>query len=104
MELPSCISLFSVSAKPSPTNRYSDAYHTCYVLSGLSSAQHKWDLVAARTHEAIVAGDSWSVSPYMEGEQIFDEEDRVATVHPVYVIPKHKVEEIQNYFASKEGF
>ncbi|KAJ3467306.1 hypothetical protein MRS44_004870 [Fusarium solani] len=67
-------------------------------------AQHKWDLVAARTHEAIVAGDSWSVSPYMEGEQIFDEEDRVATVHPVYVIPKHKVEEIQNYFASKHGF
>ncbi|KAI8682863.1 Protein farnesyltransferase subunit beta [Fusarium sp. Ph1] len=87
--------------KPS---KYSDAYHTCYVLSGLSSAQHKWDLVAARTHEAIVAGDSWSVSPYMEGEQVFDEEDRVATVHPVYVIPKHKVEEIQNYFASKHGF
>ncbi|KAM0439805.1 hypothetical protein ACHAPT_000902 [Fusarium lateritium] len=101
---PSCIWLFSVSAKPSPTNRYSDAYHTCYVLSGLSSAQHKWDLVAARTHEAIVAGDSWTVSPYMEGEQIFDEEDRVATVHPVYVIPKHKVDEIQNYFASKHGF
>lgn len=44
------------------------------------------------------------MSPYMEGEQIFDEEDRVATVHPVYVIPKHKVEEIQNYFASKHGF
>ncbi|KAK7417400.1 CAAX farnesyltransferase (FTase) subunit beta [Neonectria magnoliae] len=84
--------------------RYSDAYHTCYVLSGLSSAQHKWDLVTARAHESIVAGDSWTVSPYMDGEQIFDEEDRVSTMHPVYVIPQHKVDEVQSYFASKTGF
>ncbi|KAJ4018156.1 CAAX farnesyltransferase (FTase) subunit beta [Fusarium irregulare] len=84
--------------------RYSDAYHTCYVLSGLSSAQHRWTLGAARPHEADVKGDSWSVTPYMEGEQIFDEEDRVATVHPVYVIPQHKVEDMQNYFSSKHGF
>ncbi|KAF7547767.1 hypothetical protein G7Z17_g7511 [Cylindrodendrum hubeiense] len=87
--------------KPS---KYSDAYHTCYVLSGLSAAQHKWDLVTPRAHESIVAGDVWTVSPYMEGEQIFDEEDRVCTVHPVYVIPQHKVEEIQSYFATKSGF
>lgn len=52
----------------------------------------------------MVAGDSWTVSPYMEGDQIFDEEDRVATVHPVYVIPQHKVQEIQQYFTSKTGF
>jgi len=88
----------------STTIRYSDAYHTCYVLSGLSSAQHRWTLGAARPHEADVKGDSWSVTPYMEGEQIFDEEDRVATVHPVYVIPQHKVEDMQNYFSSKHGF
>ncbi|OBS23894.1 hypothetical protein FPOA_04442 [Fusarium poae] len=87
--------------KPS---KYSDAYHTCYVLSGLSSAQHRWTLDAARPHEVDVKGDSWSVTPYMEGEQIFDEEDRVATVHPVYVIPQHKVEGMQNYFSSKHGF
>ncbi|KAM0561224.1 hypothetical protein ACHAPJ_003729 [Fusarium lateritium] len=87
--------------KPS---KFSDAYHTCYVLSGLSAAQHKWNLAAARSHEAVVTGDTWSVTPYMEGEQIFDEEDRVATVHPVYVIPQHKVEDMQSYFASKEGF
>lgn len=84
--------------------RYSDAYHTCYVLSGLSSAQHKWDLVTPRAHESLMAGDSWTVSPYMEGEQIFDEEDRVCTIHPVYVMPQHKVEEVQSYFATKTGF
>ncbi|KAI1039378.1 hypothetical protein LB505_002748 [Fusarium chuoi] len=87
--------------KPS---KYSDAYHTCYVLSGLSAAQHKWNLDVARPHEADVTGDSWSVTPYMDGEQIFDEEDRVATVHPVYVIPQHKVEAMQSYFSSKHGF
>ncbi|EGU80540.1 hypothetical protein FOXB_09000 [Fusarium oxysporum f. sp. conglutinans Fo5176] len=87
--------------KPS---KYSDAYHTCYVLSGLSAAQHKWNLDVARPHEADVTGDSWSVTPYMDGEQIFDEEDRVATVHPVYVIPQHKVEDMQSYFSSKHGF
>ncbi|KAH7265372.1 terpenoid cyclases/protein prenyltransferase alpha-alpha toroid [Fusarium redolens] len=87
--------------KPS---KFSDAYHTCYVLSGLSAAQHKWNLDVARPHEADVTGDSWSVTPYMEGEQIFDEEDRVATVHPVYVIPQHTVEDMQSYFSSKHGF
>lgn len=51
-----------------------------------------------------MTGDSWTVSPYMEGEQIFDEEDRVCTIHPVYVMPQHKVEEVQSYFATKSGF
>jgi protein farnesyltransferase subunit beta len=87
--------------KPS---KYSDAYHTCYVLSGLSSVQHQWDLVSARPDKALVTGDRWNVSPYLKGDQIFDEEDRLATNHPVYVIPQHKVEEIQNYFTSKHHF
>ncbi|KAH6894121.1 terpenoid cyclases/protein prenyltransferase alpha-alpha toroid [Thelonectria olida] len=82
--------------KPS---KYSDSYHTCYVLAGLSSAQHKWDLTTPRAEGAIVPEDSWTVTPYMEGEQIFDEEDRVCTMHPVYVIPQHKVDEIKSYFA-----
>ncbi|WZH48854.1 terpenoid cyclases/protein prenyltransferase alpha-alpha toroid [Fusarium acuminatum] len=100
-----CTQKVSMSANSNSTIiRYSDAYHTCYVLSGLSAAQHKWKLDAARPHEADVTGDSWSVTPYMDGKQIFDEEDRVATVHPVYVIPQHKVEGMQSYFTSKQGF
>ncbi|KAH7312357.1 terpenoid cylases/protein prenyltransferase alpha-alpha toroid [Stachybotrys elegans] len=87
--------------KPS---KFSDAYHTCYVLSGLSSVQHQWSLTAARPHEAVLTGDAWEVSPYLKGEQIFDEEDRVCTTHPVYVIPQHRVQEIQEYFASKQSF
>ncbi|OAQ93660.1 farnesyltransferase subunit beta [Purpureocillium lilacinum] len=87
--------------KPS---KYSDAYHTCYVLSGLSSAQHKWTFVSARADAAVLDGDVWSVSPHVKGEQIFDEEDRVCTTHPVFVIPQHKAESCQKYFASKQGF
>lgn len=49
-------------------------------------------------------GDVWSVSPHVKGEQIFDEEDRVRTTHPVFVIPQHKAESCQKYFASKQGF
>ncbi|KJZ71145.1 hypothetical protein HIM_09444 [Hirsutella minnesotensis 3608] len=87
--------------KPS---KYSDAYHSCYVLSGLSSAQHKWELVEARTDEFALDGDKWIVSPHVKGEQIFDEQDRVCVTHPVYTIPPHKAEACQQYFISKEGF
>lgn len=65
----------------------------------MSSAQHKWDLVTPRPEGEILSKDSWTVTPYMEGDQIFNEEDRVCTVHPVYVIPEHKVDEIQAYFS-----
>lgn len=76
------------------------------MLSGLSAAQHKWELKAA----ADDGGDGgpeareWVVSPYVDDVQVFDEEDRVATLHPVYAIPQDKADEIQDYFASRPGF
>lgn len=85
-------------------HRYSDAYHTCYVLSGLSSAQNKWRLVASRADEALLGDDVWEVLPHTKGEQIFDEEDRIGTSHPVYAIPQYRVDAIRSYFSSKEGF
>ncbi|KAG5915146.1 hypothetical protein E4U42_000117 [Claviceps africana] len=85
--------------------KYSDAYHSCYVLCGLSSAQHKWVLVSARADAALMDGDRWTVSPFMSTEeQIFQEVDRVGTSHPVYVIPQHKVDDCQQYFAAKAVF
>ncbi|GFP54537.1 protein farnesyltransferase subunit beta [Trichoderma asperellum] len=84
--------------------RYSDAYHTCYVLSGLSSAQNKWRLVASRADETLLGDDLWEVLPHTKGEQIFDEDDRIGTIHPVYAIPQHRVDAIRSYFSSKEGF
>ncbi|CAK7272441.1 CAAX farnesyltransferase (FTase) subunit beta [Sporothrix epigloea] len=102
--------------------RMSDPYHTCYVLSGLSSAQHKWDLIDKPVIEATNGPDGeaheaetltyyesvWKVSPFpfceAEGMQVFDEDDRVAAVHPVYTILAERVDQIQSYFRSKAGF
>ena len=96
----------------------SDPYHTCYVLSGLSSAQNKWELVdKPAVEECVEAGveaninyleSVWKVSPFPfvdeEGAQVFDEEDRVATVHPIYTISADRVDQIQAYFRAKAGF
>ncbi|KAJ9151414.1 Protein farnesyltransferase subunit beta [Pleurostoma richardsiae] len=90
--------------------RPSDAYHTCYVLSGLSSAQHKWTLeppVSADSEGATLVDPvlpQWKVSAYTEEVQIFDEQDRVNPVHPVYTIPERCVTEMKSYFAAKQGF
>lgn len=43
-------------------------------------------------------------SPCAEGTQVFNEEDRVGTIHPVYTIPQESVDDMKAYFASKQGF
>lgn len=110
------------------TRSPSDAYHTCYVLSGLSSAQHKWELVtsspAGETAASATAGSdekegvsldekataaaaalaSWSVSPDLDEVQVFDEEDRIVPLHPVYAVPAECVADIKAFFGAKQGF
>ena len=94
--LPSTLSL----TRPRP----SDAYHTCYVLSGLSSAQHTWTLSPESEVQLPGAPAMWDVEPCVEGDQVFDEGDRVGPSHPVYAIPQEKVEAITVYFGEKPGF
>ena len=81
----------------------SDAYHTCYVLSGLSSAQHKWEL-SSNVEDPDLEASVWTVSPYLDEDQIFDEQDRINPIDPVYTIPERCVEDIKRYFAEKQGF
>ena len=76
----------------------SDAYHTCYVLAGLSSAQHSF------RYTAEDCNDKWRISPYVVDVQIFDDPDRVGTLDPVYVTPQDKLAAVKKYFASKSGF
>ncbi|KAK3941586.1 terpenoid cyclases/protein prenyltransferase alpha-alpha toroid [Diplogelasinospora grovesii] len=90
--------------KPGKT---SDAYHSCYVLSGLSSAQHEWEL--AEPTETKTAGDDpdsvWAVLPFLDFDsQFFDQRDRVRPIHPVYAIPVQHQRAIRSYFLAKEGF
>ncbi|CAG8957238.1 hypothetical protein HYFRA_00009440 [Hymenoscyphus fraxineus] len=86
----------------------SDSYHTCYVLAGLSSAQHKWrfNLSESKSEqvENLTSAYQWTSEVIAEEPQIFDEEDRVKTLHPVFVIPEGVAEETRAYFASKGGF
>lgn len=37
-------------------------------------------------------------------EQIFDAEDQLIPMHPIYVIPWDKVEQTHSFFAHKGGF
>jgi protein farnesyltransferase subunit beta len=74
------------------------------VLSGLSSAQHKWDLKTQQIDSMGGMGGHWDVSPFRETIQIFDEKDRVGSIHPVYAISGQQVDQIKAYFAAKQGF
>lgn len=86
------------------------------MLSGLSSAQHKWELAAttlANVDATATAGKEanvdaslapWSVSPYLDEVQVFDEQDRIVPLHPVYAIPSECVSDIKAYFDAKQGF
>ncbi|GAP87010.1 putative protein farnesyltransferase subunit beta [Rosellinia necatrix] len=87
--------------KPS---RPSDAYHTCYVLSGLSSAQHVTRILSS-DGDGMMAPWTYEVLPHLGGEaQVYNEQDRVSPTDPVYVIPGGKRKDIMSYFSSKPGF
>ncbi|RYO75532.1 hypothetical protein DL764_010415 [Monosporascus ibericus] len=86
--------------KPGPS---SDAYHTCYVLSGLSSAQYNARLVAS-DDATMTARTHWDVSPLVNDIQVFDEDDRINPIDPVYAIPQSRREDIIAFFTAKQGF
>lgn len=93
--------------------RNPDAYHSCYTLAGLSSVQHYNYFTELDGHEVVSPLDfafRWASSPDTpqtmgEGqERIFDEEDRVLPIHPIYVIPWNNVEHTHDFFSQKKGF
>lgn len=108
-----------MSADPGPFSRTcprltfpplsaSDAYHTCYVLAGLTSAQTNWHFDASPPGSGLrsfpSAAFQWHSEPIIEDSQVFDEGDRIGTLHPVFVIPPGTAEEMRAHFASKGGF
>jgi len=52
----------------------------------------------------LVSPYQWTSEPFIDDSQIFDEADRVRTLHPVFVIPEGAAEEMRAHFASKGGF
>ncbi|OAT06004.1 protein farnesyltransferase subunit beta [Blastomyces gilchristii SLH14081] len=84
-----------------------DSYHTCYILSGLSTAQHHH----FNTGVASVTGPdnpfpsafSWSHAPVTASTEhdqstiVFDEGDRLEVVHPLFVIPHRAAENMREW-------
>jgi protein farnesyltransferase subunit beta len=70
--------------------------------------QHKWHFNTTETKSEMIGNLAypyqWTSEPFVGDEQIYDEEDRVGTLHPVFVIPEGAAEETRAYFASKGGF
>ena len=46
----------------------------------------------------------WNVEPYVGESQVYEEEDRVATLHPIFVVPEGVAEATRAHFTSKGGF
>ncbi|TRX94373.1 hypothetical protein FHL15_004840 [Xylaria flabelliformis] len=81
----------------------SDAYHTCYVLNGLSTAQHITRILTS-DEDGMMAPWTYEVLPHLDEKQVYNEEDRVSPTDPVYVIPEGKRKDIMSYFSSQPGF
>lgn len=52
----------------------------------------------------LTSAYQWTSDPIVEGLQIFDDEDRIKTWHPIFVIPEGLPERAKAYFALKGGF
>ncbi|KAK0641173.1 beta subunit of hypothetical CAAX farnesyltransferase [Cercophora newfieldiana] len=87
-----------------------DPYHSCYVLAGLSSAQHQWQLASRWEDEKepdsaeTIDDPVWLVLPHLDGARVYEQEDLVRAIHPVYAIPQQHQQAIRSYFLAKEGF
>jgi protein farnesyltransferase subunit beta len=88
---------------------HADAYHTCYNLAGLSAAQYRY------VYDENVNKDIGGVNlgaPYHWKSQggydghgiVWDHEDVIRAIHPVFIIPFRSVYECRRYFEAKEGF
>jgi len=82
-----------------------DGYHTCYSLAGLSAAQNRYRYITEREtidHASgrLMAAFNWEAEKVVGKTMVFDEQDRVEFVHPVFVLPMHAVERAKAQFES----
>ncbi|KAF2812618.1 terpenoid cyclases/Protein prenyltransferase [Mytilinidion resinicola] len=86
--------------------KHPDAYHTCYNLAGLSAAQHRYVYDYEKSTGAaaapLSAAFNWTVADVVEEEgKIWDEDDTVNIIHPVFVVPWGQAEAVRKYFEEK---
>ncbi|EOA91881.1 CAAX farnesyltransferase (FTase) subunit beta [Exserohilum turcicum] len=89
--------------------KHSDAYHTCYNLAGLSTAQHHY-LYDESVNKSLGTGNlgapyHWKMQArYDAADKVWEDADVVKPVHPVFVIPFMSVYEMRKHFEDKEDF
>ncbi|KAI9825205.1 MAG: CAAX farnesyltransferase (FTase) subunit beta [Phylliscum demangeonii] len=99
----SCCQAERGGLRDKPTKR-PDTYHSCYVLAGLSAAQHRCHLAVRSAPEADDDDDRhlpdafrWTVVPAPAEDS--RSSDQLAPLHPVFVIPPSAVDRVRRYFA-----
>ena len=87
-------------------SRRADAYHTCYTLAGLSSAQHYNRFTGlCKSGSSLDYALQWVSLPKMSMDDVnIKEEDRVMAIHPIYAIPWADVDQAHDWFCNKRGF
>lgn len=102
-----------------------DAYHTCYNLAGLSATQHVYSFEEGMLDE--LGGSDFDAPFYWKGKGhygggrpaesgkdekaeetpkeavLWDDDDLVNEVHPIFVIPFRKVHDCRRWFEDGEG-
>ncbi|RAH85660.1 beta subunit of farnesyltransferase [Aspergillus japonicus CBS 114.51] len=75
--------------------KHVDSYHTCYTLAGLSTTQHYHyhTTRSVSSKEDFASAFSWQYTSPVTSDgdsadvNVFDENDKVAALHPLFVIP-----------------
>lgn len=92
---------------------YPDAYHSCYVLAGLSSTQYYNYFTGqsdeAKTVDSLDSALRWSSLAISSGHESgngrpVDAENQVEPLHPIFVIPWAAVDRCSQHFSQKTGF
>ena len=93
--------------------RHVDAYHSCYALTGLSTAQHHHQFASPTNFQEegfLDAAFKWRPSPEDQPvnisteESTFNMQDILKPIHPIFVIPYAAVEQARSWSLAKGGF
>lgn len=84
----------------------SDAYHTLYNLAGLNTAQNQFIYTEAtpKRSNTLRSAFNWkAASVFVKGSDsmVFDEEDRLPPMHPIFIVPFNAAEEARAYFEAR---
>ncbi|CAI7564678.1 unnamed protein product [Penicillium manginii] len=83
--------------------KHADAYHTCYVLTGLSATQHHHYRTDSSpcANKNFSSAFSWQSKPTGAEENVFEKSDRLTAFHPIYVIPHQAAEKMRLWYEAE---